>query len=86
MSKVKFTFSDGPMKDCVPANGVSVDASLVGMDPVAGDKRFTMTWDRSRVGKGIVQGVYKFVRQEDGQVVGLHVPDVVQPVEGPSNG
>lgn len=85
MSKVKYTFIDGPMAGCVPANGLSVDSSLVGLEPVAGDKRFTCIWDRTRTSGGVLQGVYKFVRGDDGQVMAVHVPEVVEK-EPPANG
>lgn len=86
MKKEKFTFLDGPMQGCAPANGLSVDASLIGLEPVAGDKRFTMTWDRTRTGGQLVRATYKFVRQESGAVVAVHEPDPVAvepPVEEP---
>lgn len=69
------------MKDCAPANGLHVDSALIGLEPVAGDKRFTMTWDRTRVGGKLERGVYKFVRSENGQVLAFHVADAVEPTD-----
>ncbi len=70
--KTPFTFAAGsPLEGCVPANGISVDSALVGVDPVAGDKRFICGWDS---GGTVVRGLFRFVRQEDGQVVAVHVP------------
>lgn len=89
MKKTPFTFLDGPMQGCAPANGLSVDSGLIGLEPVAGDKRFVMTWDQTRVGGQLVRATYKFVRQEGGAVVGVHVPDpvtVADVAETPTNG
>lgn len=73
MKTTPFVYSDGPLKGCVPANGISVDASLIGVDPVAGDRRFICRWDKSRSGGEIVQGLYRFVRDGD-KVLAVHVP------------
>jgi hypothetical protein len=97
--KIPFSFIDGPMLGCTPANGISVDASLIGIDPTPGDKRFICSWrrDKAKDGKsGLARGLYKFVRDEDGKVTAHHVPgaddlafDEVKtevPPEVPSNG
>lgn len=72
--KIPFTFTDGPLAGAAPANGFSIDSSLVGLEPAVGDKRFIMAWDRTRVGGGYVAGLYRFVRGEDGKVTAVHVP------------
>lgn len=72
--KIPFTFTDGPLAGAAPANGFRIDSSLVGLEPVVGDKRFIMEWDRTRVGGGYVAGLYRFVRGEDGKVTAVHVP------------
>ncbi len=81
--KTKFSFADGPLKDCAPANGLSVDSALIGLEPVAGDKRFTVTWDRSRVGKGVVRAAYRYVKEGE-RVLAVHVPELDPKDEEPA--
>ncbi len=82
--KTRFTPVDGPLKDCAPANGLSIDSGLIGVEPVAGDKRFTLTWDRSRVGGKVVRAAYRYVREGD-RVLAYHVPSLdPDPVEEPA--
>lgn len=72
--KIPFTFTDGPLAGAAPRNSFLIDSALVGLTPVVGDKRFIMAWDRTRIGKGYVAGLYKFVLGEDGKVIAVHVP------------
>jgi len=81
--KTPFTFADGPMKDCRSANGFSIDSSLIGQTPVAGDRRFIMRWDRTRMRggpQGVAAGLYRFQREDDGSVKAYFVdgPDTRQ--------
>ncbi len=75
--KTPFSIADGPLAGCSPANTLTVDASLIGLTPEAGDKRFVLRWDRSRRGLGVAQGLYRFTREgESGPVTAVHVPGV----------
>lgn len=77
--KTPFTIADGPLAGCSPANSLTVDSGLIGVDPAAGDARFILRWKRAT---GTAAGLYKFVRSEDSGVTAVHVPgpdDVMLP-------
>lgn len=78
--KTPFTIADGPLAGCSPANSLTVDSGLVGLDPAAGDTRFILRWRRAT---GTAAGLYRFIRSEEGgAVVASHVPgpdDVLLP-------
>lgn len=74
--KTPFTVTDGPLAGCSPANTLTVDPALVGVEPTAGDQRFILRWDRTRTTGGVAQGLYRFVKGEDGKVTAIHVPGV----------
>lgn len=82
--KTPFTIADGPLAGCSPANALSIDPALVGVEPTAGDARFILRWDRTRTTGGVAQGLYRFSR-EDEKVAGLNGPVIAHHVPGPDD-